>query len=133
MNEGFLVIRAYEGASPLRTTHRLPVILAATCTDCTLESTGVKYTISSLETNSAGVKLIYYEKNNLLTLTIPWNKLEISKGSTFTKSASRSITIKNDSFKIASFYADSAAGISNNEINELYNNLEALKLANIEI
>jgi hypothetical protein len=93
----------------------------------------VKYTISSLETNSAGVKLIYYEKNNLLTLTIPWNKLEISKGSTFTKSASRSITIKNDSFKIASFYADSAAGISNNEINELYNNLEALKLANIEI
>jgi hypothetical protein len=34
------VSRAYKEASPLRTTHRLPVILAATCQEFTLAGTG---------------------------------------------------------------------------------------------
>lgn len=90
----------------------------------------VKYAIQNMQTDISGIKLSYYEKDNLLSTTINWDKLSISKGSTFTKNATRLITIKNDSKMVAAFYADPDTGINNNKIIEIYNNLKALKLAN---
>jgi len=79
----------------------------------------VKYAIHTMQTDLAGIKLSYYEKDNLLSTTITWDKLSISKGSTFTKSSTRLITIKNDSKMVAAFYADPDTGVDNNKIIEI--------------
>ena len=108
----------------------IPFILTLFIFDYLRRLRWVKYAIQILRTDTSGIKLSYYEKNNSLSTTIPWDKFSISKSSTFTKSAHRLITIKNDSKIVAAFYADPDIGIDNNKMVEIYNNLKALKLAN---
>jgi hypothetical protein len=108
----------------------LPFIFILFLLDYLRRLAWVKYAIESMQTDNAGLKLSYYEKDNLLSTTITWDRLSISKGSTFTKSAARLITIKENSKMVAAFYADPDTGIDNNKIIEVYNNLKTLKLAN---
>ncbi len=105
----------------------IPFIFALFIFDYLRRLMWVKYALENLKTDPEGIELSYYEKDNLLSATIPWGKLSISKGSTFTKGATRLITIKNDSKMVAAFYADHDSGIDNKKIVEIYNNLKALK------
>jgi hypothetical protein len=88
----------------------------------------VRFLLERLETNSLGVKLTYYDKDNLVSTTIPWNKLSVTKGSTFSKNPTKSITFRNGESVIASFYATD--NFDNEEIEVLYQKIERTTSAN---
>lgn len=82
----------------------------------------VRFSIKSLDTDSFGVNLTYYDKDNLIFTTIPWNKLNVTKGSTFSKNPTKFIALKNGLEVIASFYA--TENFDNGKIENLYQNLK---------
>ncbi|MES2778615.1 MAG: hypothetical protein V4651_01840 [Bacteroidota bacterium] len=88
----------------------------------------IRSVISTLETSSTGISLTYFEKDKPYSIVIPWNNLIVTKGSTFTKGPKKYISIKNSTEEIAVFYADTP--FENNEIENLFKNLNALKIAN---
>lgn len=87
----------------------------------------VRYSLESLDTNSSGVNLTYYDKDNLVSTTIPWNKLSVTTGATFSRNPIKSITFRNDLDVIASFYATD--NFDNEKIEDLYRKIETFKLA----
>lgn len=87
----------------------------------------VQYALVTLDADINGVRLSYYDKAEIKSQTISWDKLKISKGSTFTRGLTRILTIKDGDIKIASFYADD--NLDNIKINDLYKNLKDLKTA----
>jgi len=87
----------------------------------------VKFIMDTLETNSAGIKLSYYDKDSLISTTISWDNLKVSKGTTFTRNPIKLISIKNGQDNVASFYGNT--NIDNNKIDELYRKLTELKTA----
>lgn len=88
----------------------------------------VRFSLDSLDANYSGVKLTYRDKDNLLSAIIPWNKLTVTKGVTFTKNPTKSISFKYDIDVIASFYATD--NFDNEKIDDLYDRIEKMKLAN---
>ncbi|MES2593364.1 MAG: hypothetical protein V4608_15885 [Bacteroidota bacterium] len=88
----------------------------------------VKYALENLDTDQSGVKLKYYDKEKLLSTTIPWEKLSMTTGTTFTKNPKKLIAFKNEKNTIASFYATD--NFDNEKIEDLYKKIKTLKLAN---
>jgi hypothetical protein len=87
----------------------------------------VRYALLSIETDNAGVRLSYYDQEELKSETISWDRFKISKGTTFTRSLKRILTVKDGDNKIASFYAD--CDLDNVKINELYKKFKDFKSA----
>ncbi|MEQ1666154.1 MAG: hypothetical protein ABL927_12350 [Bdellovibrionales bacterium] len=86
----------------------------------------IRYSLESLETDSSGINLIYLDKDNLLSTSIPWEKLSVTMGSTFTNSPRKLISFKTDSNIVASFYATD--NFDNEKIKDLYHRIKKLKL-----
>jgi len=88
----------------------------------------VQFALVTLDADSKGVRLSYYDQAQIKSQTISWDKLKISYGSTFGRNLKRIITIKDGDTKIASFYADE--NFDNNKIDNLYKELKDLQTAN---
>jgi hypothetical protein len=82
----------------------------------------VRFSLKSLDTNSFGVNLTYHDKDNLISTTIPWNKLNVTIGSTFSKNPTKFIAFKNDLEDMVAFYATD--NFDNAKIENLYQKLK---------
>lgn len=87
----------------------------------------VRYSLISLDTNEKGLLLSFYDYDELNSVTISWDKLKISRGSTFTNNSKRTITFKDGETEIATFFANSE--FDNTKIDELHKKLKGLNAA----
>jgi hypothetical protein len=88
----------------------------------------VRYSLESLEADISGISLTYQDKDRKLSMTIPWKKLSVSKGCTFSHSIRKIISFKTEMTLIASFYATD--NFNNDKIDDLYLKIKEIQQSN---
>lgn len=88
----------------------------------------VRYSLESLEADISGISLTYQDKDSKLSMTIPWKKLSVSKGFTFSHSPRKIISFRTEMTLIASFYATD--NFNNDKIDDLYLKIKEIQQSN---
>ena len=88
----------------------------------------VRYSLESLEADFSGISLIYQDKDRILSMTIPWKKISVTRGFTFTHSPRKLISFRTDMTLVASFYATD--NFNNDKIDDLYSKIKEFEIAN---
>jgi|GEM_PF-5878446 len=85
-----------------------------------------KYALTNLDTDSKGLYVKYFDKDEVKEETITWAELYLDKHFSFSKPPVRAIVIGKNNQRLASFYAIHPL-IDNKYIDNLCDNLQQLK------
>lgn len=88
----------------------------------------VRYSLESLEADISGISLTYQDKASILSMTIPWKKLSVSRGYTFSHSPRKTISFRTEMTLVASFYATD--NFNNDKIDDLYLKIQKIQVSN---
>lgn len=89
----------------------------------------VRYSLESLESDFSGISLTYQDKDSKLSMTIPWKKLSVSRGYTFSHSPRKIISFRTEMKLIASFYATD--NFKNDKIDDIYFKIKKNQKSNV--
>ena len=89
--------------------------------------------LESIQTDSIGVHMKFYEKDDLYSATISWEKLEMDKSNSFTITPRRKLQLNEGDENVVAFFGwKKDHDLSNDQVDSLFRQLEELKSGHLQ-